>query len=62
MSEKDIKLDRNLLDILACPICRSTLIYESKKDILICNNCNKYYSIKDGIPDLIPEHSKNLKK
>ena len=44
-------IDKKLLDILACPICKRKLIENNDK--LICENCSKQYSIIDNIPVLI---------
>ncbi len=51
-----------LMDILACPVCKSKLKLESPAhsgdDIvsgtLKCAKCGQTYPIKDGIPDLLP--------
>jgi len=44
-------IDKKLLDILVCPICKKKLI--ENKDKLICENCSRQYSIIDNIPVLI---------
>ena len=59
--EKKEKLAQDLLEILACPTCKGDLVYNEGKNILICQTCEVYYEITDGIPDLIPEHAKPLK-
>lgn len=53
-------LDRNLLDILACPVCKGDLRYDSQKDILICEKCAVYYEVRDGIPVLLPDSGKPI--
>ncbi|MBW3014799.1 Trm112 family protein [Candidatus Woesearchaeota archaeon] len=40
-----------MLDVLACPHCKSEL--ELKEDKLICKKCKKEYEIKEGIPVLM---------
>ena len=53
---------RDLMDILACPICKGelslTVQNESDQDItaglLDCATCNETYPITDGIPNLLP--------
>ena len=35
-----------LMKILACPICKRDVFLEEDK--IICNNCRKKYSIKQG--------------
>ena len=53
---------RNLLDILACPLCKSDLeviVEEENEDEiitgkLICKKCGVEYPIEDGIPNMLP--------
>ncbi|AGK60807.1 hypothetical protein Asulf_00796 [Archaeoglobus sulfaticallidus PM70-1] len=55
-------MKRQLLDILACPVCKGdlTLEVEEEKDeeiiagTLICEKCNEKYPIEDGIPNMLP--------
>lgn len=52
----------DLLDILACPLCKGalTLAVEREDDgeivagTLACAACDEAYPIEDGIPDLLP--------
>jgi len=48
-------IDKELLDIIACPKCKKDLILE--KNNLICNNCKRNYNIKEGIPILLDKES-----
>ena len=45
------KIDKELLDILACPIGKADLTLEG--DFLLCTRCGVKYPIKDGIPVLL---------
>ena len=53
---------RDLMDILACPMCKGDLDLkvekENKKEILegslTCRKCKIDYPIEDGIPNLLP--------
>ena len=55
-------MKKELLDILACPVCKSDLKLdiqkEDEKEIvtgsLYCSRCNVKYLIKDTIPNLLP--------
>lgn len=60
MSIKQIKkmIDKKLLDILVCPLCKKELILE--KEELLCKNCKKAYPIKNNIPVLIIGEARNL--
>jgi len=53
---------KNLIEILACPVCKESLLLtvdeERDNDVikgyLYCSKCNKRYLIEDGIPVLLP--------
>jgi len=51
-------IDKELLKILACPICKKGIKLEDNR--IICNKCKKYYPIRDGIPVMLIEEAKNL--
>jgi len=51
-------LEKELLKILACPICKSGVKLEGNK--IICNKCKKYYPIRDGIPVMLIDEAKDL--
>ncbi|NPA32238.1 MAG: Trm112 family protein [Aquificae bacterium] len=53
-------LEKELLDILACPRCKNPLTYDKNKNILVCQKCSVYYEVKEGIPVLLPEEGKPL--
>ena len=44
-------IDKKLLDILACPVCKKKLKENNNK--LICEACNRQYLITDDIPVLL---------
>lgn len=48
-------IDKDLLDILACPKCKADLRYDEEHDKLVCTNseCGLVYRIEDGIPILL---------
>lgn len=53
-----ITLDPELLEILACPSCRSALRVENSTEELACTNpaCGLIYPVRDEIPVLlVPE-------
>ncbi len=47
-------LDKKLLSILACPVCKGDLIYELKPEQLRCPRCQVNYPVEKGIPNLLP--------
>jgi len=48
-----VKLDRKILEIIVCPVCKGDL--QKRKNNLICKKCGRKYPIIDGIPYLLPE-------
>ena len=54
------KLPKELLNLLACPVCKGELSYDEKKEVLVCDACGVFYEVRDGIPDLIPEQARPL--
>lgn len=44
-------IDKELLDILACPACKSDV--EEKDGKIVCKKCQKKYPIRDGIPIML---------
>lgn len=56
------KVKRELMDILACPMCKGdlklTVVEENEKEVitgsLYCAKCNETYPIVDAIPNLLP--------
>jgi uncharacterized protein len=41
-----------LLEILACPVCRKPLVLRGE-EALKCNECRRVYPIRNGIPILL---------
>ena len=44
-------IDKELLDILACPACKADV--ELKDNKIACKKCGRKYPIKDGIPIML---------
>lgn len=53
-------MDKKLLDILACPLCKSSLIYDKDKQELICKADNLAFPIRDGIPVMLEDEAREL--
>ena len=53
-------LDKELLDILACPKCKGDLEYKSEENQLICNECRLIYSVKDDIPVMLIDEAEKF--
>ena len=46
-------MNRKLLEILACPICRGRLHYNKKRDALECHHDGLAFPVRNGIPVLV---------
>ena len=46
-------MDKKLLEILVCPVCKSDLIYKKDEQELICKADRLAYPIRDGIPVML---------
>ena len=53
-------LDKELLDILACPKCKGDLQYKQDDQKLICNTCRLKYDIKDDIPIMLIDEAEKF--
>jgi uncharacterized protein YbaR (Trm112 family) len=53
-------VDPKLLEILVCPITKSTLEYDAEKQELISRAAKLAYPIRDGIPIMLPEEARKL--
>ena len=48
-------IERELLDILVCPVCKTNIGLEDEK--LVCKKCGRRYPVKDGIPVMLAEEA-----
>ncbi len=53
-------LEKTLLDILVCPICKGNLTYQEDSQELICVVDKVAFPIEDDIPVMIPEQARSL--
>ncbi len=53
-------MDRKLLDILVCPICKGPLLYKKEAQELICKGDRLAYPIRDDIPVMLEEEARRL--
>ncbi|MDN3511725.1 MAG: Trm112 family protein [Candidatus Jettenia sp.] len=44
-------ITRELLDILACPLCKTDVRLEG--DRIVCTNCGRRYPIREDIPVML---------
>ena len=53
-------MDKKLLDILVCPVCKGELVYDKKNLELICKLDRLAYPIRDDIPVMLVEEAREL--
>jgi len=53
-------MDRKLLDVLVCPLCKGELEYKQVEQELICHKCKLAYTIDDGIPVMIIDQARKI--
>jgi uncharacterized protein len=53
-------MDSRLLDILACPICKSPLRYDKPSQQLVCRADRLAFPVRDGIPVMLEEEARQL--
>ncbi|WP_347989870.1 Trm112 family protein [Methylomonas sp. AM2-LC] len=53
-------MDNKLLDILACPLCKSPLIYAKEQQELICKADRLAFPIRDDIPVMLEDEARSL--
>jgi uncharacterized protein len=47
-------VDKELLDILACPNCRGEVEYREEEDLIVCvGQCGYRYPVRDDIPVML---------
>ncbi|MCC6949384.1 MAG: Trm112 family protein [Bradyrhizobiaceae bacterium] len=60
MPEGRSQIDPKLLEILVCPLTKSTLEYDRERQELISRAARLAYPIRDGIPIMLPEEARKL--
>ena len=50
-------IDKELLEILACPVCKTPVVEVKNGAALKCNQCKRVYPIKDDIPVMLVDEA-----
>lgn len=53
-------MDRRLLEILVCPVCKGPLIYRKAEGELICLPDALAFPVRDGIPVMLEDEARAL--
>jgi len=54
------RIDPKLLEILVCPLTKTTLEYDPARQELISRAARLAYPIRDGIPIMLPDEARAL--
>lgn len=53
-------MDKKLLEILACPVCKGPLVYHKEDGELICKGDRLAYPVRDDIPVMLEDEAREL--
>ncbi|MGX2040084.1 Trm112 family protein [Methylocaldum sp. MU1018] len=53
-------MDRKLLEILVCPVCKGELIFKKEQQELICKADRLAYPIRDDIPVMLESEARRI--
>ena len=53
-------MDRKLLEILVCPVCKGPLQDRRAQSELVCRACRLAYPIRDDIPVMLEEEARSV--
>lgn len=60
MPESSTEVDPRLLEILVCPLTKSTLRYDRERQELVSVEAGLAYPIRDGIPIMLVDEARRL--
>lgn len=53
-------MDRKLLEILVCPVCKGPLIYKKPEAELVCRADRLAYPVRDDIPVMLEAEARRI--
>ena len=67
LMKKNIKtkvneIDPKLLEVLVCPLTKSNLIYDKKKNELISKQAGLAFPIRNGIPIMLEKDARKIER
>jgi uncharacterized protein len=60
MSRDAVKVNPRLLELLVCPLTRTTLEYDAARQELVSRAAKLAYPIRGGIPIMLPDEARRL--
>lgn len=58
--EMRVEVDPKLLEILVCPVTKTTLRYDRERQELISDKARLAFPIRDGIPIMLADEARSL--
>lgn len=55
-------VDKELVDILACPVCKGDIYVSEDEKFILCDTCRLKYEIRDDIPIMLPDEAVPFEK
>ncbi len=59
-AKKPIPTDPKLLELLVCPLTKTSLLYDADKQELVSRAARLAFPVRDGIPVLLEEEARHL--
>ncbi len=53
-------MDKKLLDILVCPLCKGKLVYRKKEQELVCKADRLAFPIRDDVRGMLEKEARQL--
>lgn len=53
-------MDRRLLDILVCPLCKGPLVYRRREQEFVCTADRLAFPIRDGVPVMLEDEARSV--
>lgn len=53
-------MDKRLLDILVCPLCKGPIEYDRTAQELICRRDRLAFPIRDGVPVMLEDEARKI--
>ena len=50
-------IDKELLEILVCPVCKKPLVLKDEGQSLKCGECRRVYPMRDNIPIMLVDEA-----
>jgi len=59
-SDKSKTVDRHLLEVLVCPLTKTTLRYDRERQELISDAAKLAFPIREGVPIMLPDEARPI--